>query len=43
VIIRSANLNEERIQYLTELGGEHTLSKPFEFAQLVEVINQVLN
>ncbi len=35
VIILNANLNEERIQYLSELGVEHTLSKPFEFAQLV--------
>jgi DNA-binding response OmpR family regulator len=42
VIILSANLNEERIQYLTDLGVEHTLSKPFEFAQLVDVINSVL-
>ena len=42
VIILSANLNEERIQYLTDLGVEHTLSKPFEFAQLVDVVRQVL-
>jgi DNA-binding response OmpR family regulator len=43
VIILRANLNEERIQYLSELGVEHTLAKPFEFAQLTEVINQVLS
>ena len=42
VIILSANLNEERIQYLEELGVEMTMPKPFEFAQLLEAVNGVL-
>ena len=42
VVILSANLNEERMQYLKELGVEHMISKPFEFAQLLEVIRKVL-
>jgi DNA-binding response OmpR family regulator len=42
VIILSANLNEERIQYLQELGVKHTIPKPFEFANLLSVVRAVL-
>lgn len=42
IIILSANLNKERIQYLEELGVEMTIAKPFEFAQLLEAVNEVL-
>ena len=42
VIILSANLNEERIQYLEELGVEMTIPKPFEFSQLLEAVDGAL-
>ncbi len=43
VIIISAYLNEERIEYLEELGAAKILAKPLEMVNLMEVVEDVLS
>ncbi len=42
VIIVSAELNEERVQYLREIGAVRIIEKPFELAELMKVVREVL-
>ncbi len=42
VIILSAHLTDHRTQYLEELGVERILEKPFELADVIESVNEVL-
>ncbi len=42
VIVLSANLNEERIRYLEELGTDRILEKPFDLAELLKVVEECL-
>ena len=42
VIIVSANLNEERKDYLKELGAEAVLEKPFDVRELLEIVKAAL-
>ncbi|MCZ6634712.1 MAG: response regulator [bacterium] len=42
VVIISANLNEERVDYLKELGAKAVLEKPFEIKELLDIVKAAL-
>lgn len=41
-IVISANFSESRIEYLRELGVEHTIEKPFEVAKMLELVRKIV-